>query len=136
MFDTGCDDRTPGAVRPAPVGGHQRRHILPATASVDPRGTRRLGSDEPAVVAGAALVIFFPHDKIFDKSDLIKLCISCPVFEKYWRFNFWSKECVEYNQLKYCSFYLSRYTYNFTKDFILRYFGLSFLLILYDRPIC
>ena len=73
--------------------------------------------------------------KIFDKNDLIKLCKSCPVFKKYWRFNLWSKECVEYNQLKYCSFYFSRYTFNFIKDFILRYFSLSFLLILYDSPI-
>lgn len=73
--------------------------------------------------------------KIFNKSDLIKLCISCPVFKKYWRFNLWSKDCVEYNQLKYCSFYLSKYTFNFTKNFILRHFSRSFLLILYDSPI-
>ena len=64
--------------------------------------------------------------EIFDESDSIKLCISCLVFKKYWRFNLWSKEFVEYNQLKYCSFYSSRYTFNFTQDFILRYFSLSF----------
>ena len=73
--------------------------------------------------------------KIFEKNDLFELCKSCPIFKKYWRFNLWSKECVEYNQLKYCSFYLSRYTFNFIKDFILRYFSLSLLLILYDSPI-
>ena len=33
--------------------------------------------------------------KIFDKSDLIKLCISCLLFKKYWRFNLWSKKRVE-----------------------------------------
>ena len=53
--------------------------------------------------------------KIFEKNDLIKLCKSCPIFKKYWRFNLWSKECVEYNQPKYCSFYLSRYTFNFRR---------------------
>ena len=73
--------------------------------------------------------------KIFDKNDLIKFCRSCPVFEKYWRYNLWSKECVEYNQLKYCNFHLSRYILNFIKDFILRHCSLYFSLILYDSPI-
>jgi len=72
--------------------------------------------------------------KKYSKNDLARLYESSPIFKKYCQFNLWSEEFGEYDKVKYCETYLSKYIYAFTQLQLLQGFSPSFLVILHTSP--
>ena len=69
--------------------------------------------------------------KKHSKDDLAEFSNHCPIFKKYCQFNLWSEEFSEYDNVKYCGVYISRYIHAYTQDFLLKYFSPTFLSVLY-----
>nr|QWK44215.1 hypothetical protein [Akkesiphycus lubricus] len=72
--------------------------------------------------------------KKHSENDLSKYYDSCPIFKKYCQFDLWSEDFCEYDNIKYCEFYISLYTYAFTRRFLLNNFSPSCLAVLYTSP--
>nr|WKY98861.1 hypothetical protein [Alaria marginata] len=72
--------------------------------------------------------------KRYSETDLSDFYSVSPVFKKYSQFNLWSENFSEYNNIKYCEIYFSKYFFGLTQKYLLENFSESFLLILHNSP--
>nr|UXD06625.1 hypothetical protein [Alaria esculenta]UXD06663.1 hypothetical protein [Alaria esculenta] len=72
--------------------------------------------------------------KRYSETDLADFYSVSPVFKKYSQFNLWSENFSEYNNIKYCEIYFSKYFFGLTQKYLLENFSESFLLTLHNSP--
>nr|YP_010206315.1 hypothetical protein LK120_mgp17 [Alaria marginata]UAX19713.1 hypothetical protein [Alaria marginata]WKY96733.1 hypothetical protein [Alaria marginata]WKY96771.1 hypothetical protein [Alaria marginata]WKY96809.1 hypothetical protein [Alaria marginata]WKY96847.1 hypothetical protein [Alaria marginata] len=72
--------------------------------------------------------------KRYSETDLFDFHSVSPVFKKYSQFNLWSENFSEYNNIKYCEIYFSKYFFGLTQKYLLENFSESFLLTLHNSP--
>nr|YP_010206391.1 hypothetical protein LK121_mgp17 [Alaria crassifolia]UAX19903.1 hypothetical protein [Alaria crassifolia] len=72
--------------------------------------------------------------KRYSETDLADFYSVSPVFKKYSQFNLWSESFSEYNNIKYCEIYFSKYFLGLTQKYLLENFSESFLLTLNNSP--
>nr|WKY98443.1 hypothetical protein [Alaria marginata] len=70
----------------------------------------------------------------YSETDLSDFYSVSPVFKKYSQFNLWSENFSEYNNIKYCEIYFSKYFFGLTQKYLLENFSESFLLTLHNSP--
>lgn len=71
--------------------------------------------------------------KRYSETDFANFYAVSPVFKKYSKFNLWSENFNEYNNIRYCEIYFSQYFFSLTQKYLLENFSHIFLLTLYNN---
>lgn len=69
-----------------------------------------------------------------NKINLVEFYMDCQIVKRYCRYNLWSEEFCDYDKIKYCEIFMSKYFRVLVQQHILSYFGPVILRTLQISP--